>query len=139
MTIGSISEAAQRQLLAVAREVNEPKGAILFRRDDPAIGIFLLRSGKVSLQLEVEEGNTIWKRTATPCSIIGLPATLAGGLHSLTAVALQESQLGFIDSSSVIDLIRRDPAIGLELVRAVADEVVQIRTVLATTTEFTSA
>ena len=139
MTIAPISQTAQLQLLSLAKQVMQPKGAVLFRRNEPALGIFLVKSGKVSLQLEGEEGRTIWKRTATPCSIIGLPATLAGGRYSLTAVALQESQLAFVNSQAVIDLLKRDPTLGLELVRAVGDEVLQMRAILAATAASTFA
>lgn len=133
MTVAPVSQTAQVQLLAVAKQVTEPKGVVLFRRGESAFGVFLVRSGKISLQLDDEEGKTLWKRIATRSSVIGLPATLAGGRYSLTAVTLQKSQLAFVDAKDLIDLIRRDPALGLELVRAVGGEMLQPRALLAST------
>ena len=109
----------------------EPKGAVLFRRDEPAFGIFLVRKGSVSLRLEsAEEGKPILDRTASEDSIVGLPGTLSGGRYSLTAVTLEESELAFIDRLALIELIKDDPLLGLELMRALGEEVLQMRTTL---------
>lgn len=131
MRVALVSQTAQSQLLAKARQVREPEGAVLFRRDEPAFGIFLVRKGSISLRLDSEEGMAILERTATRDSIVGLPATLSGGRYSLTAVALEESELAFVDRLALIELIAGDPSIGLELMRALGEEVLQMRATLA--------
>ena len=113
--------------------MTEPKGAVLFRRGEPSIGVFLVRKGSVSLRLESEEGETIWDRTAARDAIVGLPATLSGGRYSLTALTLEESELAFVDRQAMIELVRSNPAIGLEIVHALGEEVVQMREILAST------
>ena len=117
--------------MAKARRVTEPKGAVLFRRGESAFGVFWVRKGSIGLRLDAEDGKALWDRTATVDSIVGLPGTLAGGRYSLTAVALEESELAFIDRQALIELIQGDPGLGLELMRALADEVLQIRARLA--------
>lgn len=87
--------------------------------------------GSIRLHLEDDEGNPLWDRTVTRDAIVGLPATLAGGRYSLTAVAVEESDLAFIGRETLIGLIKDDPGLGLELIRALGDEVLQMRTVLA--------
>jgi len=104
---------------------------VLFRRNEPAFGIFLICKGSVSLRLELERGQPHWERTATRNSIVGLPGTLSGARYSLTAVALEKSDLAFVDGSALLDLIKRDTSVGLELMRALGEEVVQMREVLA--------
>ena len=111
--------------------MTEPKGAVLFRRNEPAFGIFLVRTGSVSLRLESGEGKSTLDRTAEAGSIVGLPGTLTGGRYSLTAVTLEESDLGFVDRDSLIGLIQSDPAVGLEIMRALGEEVLQMRAILA--------
>ena len=122
-----VSGTAQSHLLAIARRVTKSKGAVLFRNGEPAFGVFLVRKGSVGLRLEAEEGNALWDRTATRDSIIGLPSTLAGGSYSLTAVALEESELAFIERQALIELIKSDPGLGLELMHVLGDEVLQAR------------
>lgn len=131
MRVAPVSKSVQSHLLAAARPVTEPKGAILFRRDEPAFGIFLVQKGSISLRLESGEGKAILVRTATPGSIIGLPATLSGGRYSLTAVTREKSELALIDRPVLLALIKANPSVGLELLRALGEEVGQMRAVLA--------
>lgn len=72
-------------------------------------------------------------RTVTPDSIVGLPATLSGDRYSLTAVTLEESDLALVDRPALIELVKSDPSIGLELMRALGEEVLQMRAILAST------
>jgi CRP-like cAMP-binding protein len=131
MRVAPVSPTAYSQLLAQARRVQEPKGAVLFRRDEPAFGIFLVQKGRISLRLESDDGKPILNRTLTQDSIVGLPSTLSGGRYSLTAVTLEESELAFVDRQALIELIRGEPSLGLELMRALGDEVLQMRATLA--------
>lgn len=131
MRVAPVSPTVRSQLLRVARHITEPTGAVLFRRNEPAFGIFLICKGSVSLRLEGEQGESEWERTATVDSIVGLPGTLSGGRYSLTAVALEKSDLAFVDVSALLDLIKRDTSVGLELMRALGKEVVEMREVLA--------
>ncbi|MFI5114870.1 MAG: Crp/Fnr family transcriptional regulator [Terriglobales bacterium] len=131
MRVATVSKTVQSHLLAAARPVTEPKGAVLFHRDDPAFGIFLVRKGSISLRLESGEGRAILVRTVKPGSIIGLPATLSGGRYSLTAVTREKSELALIDRPTLLALIKGNPNLGLELLRALGEEVAQMRAVLA--------
>jgi len=80
--------------------------------------------------METEQGTTLCERTATRDSIVGLPATLVGGCYNFTAITLEESELAFVNLYDLMDLVRTDTTIGLELVRAVGDEVLTIHTLL---------
>lgn len=126
-----LSDDVQSWLLAIARPITQPKGVVLFRRDEPTRGIFVLRKGSVSLRLEAKSGEVILARTATPGSIIGLPATLSGGRYSLKAVTLEECELAQIDRPALLELIQGNLTLSLELLRALGDEVNAMRTVLA--------
>ena len=131
MRVAPVSKTVQSHLLAAARPLNEPKGAVLFRRDDPAFGVFLIRKGSVSLRLETGEGKAILVRKATRDSIIGLPSTLSGSRYSLTAVTLEKSEFALIERPALLELIKRDSSLGLELLRALGEEVAEMRSVLA--------
>lgn len=127
------SPTVQSELLAKAALRTEPKGAVLFRRGEPSIGIFLVRKGSISLRLESGEGTAILDRTVTRDAIVGLPATLSGGRYSLTASTLEESEVAFVERQTLLELLKSNPGIGLEIVHALGEEVVQMREVLAST------
>jgi len=96
MRVGGNFKRCAGQLLALSAKKTMPKGAVLFRRGEPAFGVFLVIKGRVSLRLEGQHGAVLWERTVTPDSIIGLPGTLVGGRHSLTAQTLEETELAFV-------------------------------------------
>jgi CRP-like cAMP-binding protein len=51
----------------------------------------------------------------------------------LTAVTLEESELAFVERLALIELVKGDPSIGLELMCALGEEVLQMRAILAST------
>jgi CRP/FNR family transcriptional regulator, polysaccharide utilization system transcription regulator len=113
--------------------MSEPKGTILFHRNDPASGIFLICKGRVALKLEVgQHGVAVLNRTVARDSILGLPGTLSNGKYSLTAVAIEDSEVAFVDRASLLELIKTDNSgVGLELIRLLGEEVLRIRDVIA--------
>jgi CRP-like cAMP-binding protein len=130
MRVASVSSEVQSRLLAIARRVHEPAGAVLFRRGETASGIFLVLSGYVSLRLESQGENPLWERIVESNSILGLPGTLTAGRYSLTAIVLEPSELAFVDRLALQELIKSDPAVGMELIRALSEEIVQMRAVM---------
>jgi CRP-like cAMP-binding protein len=126
------SPTVQSALLAKATLRTELKGTVLFRRGDPSFGVFLLRKGSVGLQLE-SRGKAILDRTVTPGAVIGLPATLSGDHYSLTASTLEKSELAFVGCQDLLELMNSSPSVGVEVVHALGEEVVQMREILAAT------
>jgi CRP-like cAMP-binding protein len=128
-----VSRSVRSKLLTVAHQMSEPKGTILFHRNDPASGIFLICKGRVALKLEVgQHGVAVLNRTVARDSILGLPGTLSNGKYSLTAVAIEDSEVAFVDRASLLELIKTDNSgVGLELIRLLGEEVLRIRDVIA--------
>jgi len=128
-----VSPSVRSKLLTVAHQISEPKGTVLFHRNDPASGIFLICKGRVALKLEIgQHGGAVLKRIVARDSILGLPGTLASGQYSLTAVAIEDSEVAFVDRASLLELMKTDSSeLGLELIRLVGEEVIRIREVLA--------
>lgn len=125
------SQTVQSQLLAKATLRKEPKGAILFRRGEPSLGVFLVRTGSIRLRLESKEGEAILDRTVTRDAIVGLPATLCGGRYSLTALTLEETELAFVDRKALLELVVSDPDISFAMMHVLGEEIGQMREVLA--------
>lgn len=126
-----LSETLQPLLLAKASLRKEPKGAVLFRRGEPSLGVFLVRTGSISLRLESKKNEAILDRTIMRDGIVGLPATLSGGRYSLTALTLEESELAFVERDALLELVKNTPAIGFEILRVLGEEVVEMREILA--------
>jgi CRP-like cAMP-binding protein len=124
------SQIVQAHLLANAKLIREPKGAVLFRRGQPSVGIFLVRNGSIRLRLESGEGEAVLDRTVSRDAVIGLPATISGERYSLTAMTREESELAYIDRQTLIELMRNDPGVAFEIMHALGEEVLRMRETL---------
>jgi CRP-like cAMP-binding protein len=130
MRVAPIFPHIQEALLRESRPRMEPEGIVLFRRDEPAFGIFLVRSGSISLRLDGAGTDAIMDLKAGPGSIVGLPATLAGSRYSLTAVTLEPCHLAFIEREKLMATLREDTEVCMELLGALGEEVISMREVL---------
>src|SRR6476469_2258629 len=95
----------------LGRIVFKAKGTILFARGDAVSGAFLIRSGQISLGLDYETP-VYPARILGPGAIIGLPATVSGNPYSLTARAVEDSELTFVPRDSLLECLKDDPLLG---------------------------
>jgi CRP-like cAMP-binding protein len=117
------------ELQGLASVSYKQKGTILFHRGDPAVGVFLIRKGKVSLQLD---GKTPLypSRTLGRGAIIGLPATLSGEAYSLAAEVTEDAQLGFVSREDFLALMASDTSLCLEAMNLLGKEIANIRSAI---------
>jgi CRP-like cAMP-binding protein len=119
------SEALCDALSSVAGSDRVEKGTVLFRQGEPVRGVYLVRSGRVRLSL-VDRGN-VTDRYAGPGSVLGLPATMTGNPYSLTAQAIEPTEILFITRVDVLALLHAKPAFCFEVVEILAHEVGHMR------------
>jgi CRP/FNR family transcriptional regulator, cyclic AMP receptor protein len=119
------SEALCEALAAAGKAQTVEPGTLLFRQGEHGRGVYLVQSGKIRLSL-VEKG-TASTRLAGPASVLGLPATMTGNNYSLTAEALEPSEVLFIERDEVLALLRRNPEFCFEVVEILAHEVGHMR------------
>ena len=110
----------------LASIVPKSRGTVLFRRGDPVSGLFLIRKGKVSLELDAAIC-TYPTRILGPGSVVGLPATVSGSAYSLTAKVMVDSELGYVSRQKMIELLRSDSRLCLQAMEMVSQEISRIR------------
>lgn len=120
--------ALRKRLRSVATPMRKPKGAVLFRAGEPCRGAFLIRSGQVELSLE-GASHLYPARVVGTGSVIGLPAAFSGEPYSLTAKIKTACRLDFIPRAELLDLLRRNPQEGFDVVRMLSEEIFQMRNV----------
>jgi len=114
----------------LASVLHKQKGAILFRRGDPGIGVFLICKGKVSLQLD-SNIPLYPSRTLGPGAIVGLPATICGETYSLAAQVTEDAELGFVSRNDFLALMKKDTSLCLEAMDLLGKEIASIRSAVA--------
>ena len=106
--------------------VAKSKGTILFRRGDPVSGLFLIRKGKLALELDPASG--IYPPHALgPGTVAGLPATVTGAAYSLTARVMEDSELAYVPRQRVLKLLAGDPRLCLLAMQTVSQEISRMR------------
>lgn len=117
-----VSPAMREQLLSLATAISKAKGTILFRHGDAARGLFLIRSGKVSLALDGVNA-AFPSRILGAGSVVGLPATVAGSPYSLTAQVIEDAELAFVPRAAIVDCLRQNPHLCFEVMDMLSGEI----------------
>jgi CRP-like cAMP-binding protein len=102
------------------------KGTILFRRGEDVTGVFLIRSGRVSLALDCETP-LYPARILGPGAIAGLPATVSGNPYSLTAKVVDDAELAFVPRDAVVECLKHNPTLCFEVMDMLSGEISDIR------------
>lgn len=121
-----VSNDLNTELDRLATAVSKPAGAVLFRRGDEPVGIFLVREGKVRLSLE-DNPRLYPPKILGGGSIVGLPGTLSGSAYSLTAEIVQDADLGFIPRKALLKFLRSNPALCFQLMQTLSEEISDMR------------
>jgi CRP-like cAMP-binding protein len=79
-------------------------GSMPFRAGDKNTGVFLVWTGKVSLQVP---GAPQFDRTFSVGSVLGLPSSFIGKPYSLTAVCITDCTLVHVSKKKFLDLMTR--------------------------------
>jgi len=125
-----VSAAMREELLRLATDVlSESKGTVLFHRGDPARGLYLICSGRVSVALDAN--NLAYPaRILGPGSVVGLPATVAGSPYSLTAEVVDKAELVFVPRAAVLNCLSTNQALCFEVMQLLSGEISGTRAAL---------
>lgn len=121
-----LSRDSYQQLHIAARPMHRRKGAVLFRAGQPGRGAYIVRRGQVRMSLG-DNPLLYPSRMVGAGSVIGLPATFSGEPYSLTAETARDCQLEFIPRRKLLELLRRKPNVGYQIVRILSEEISEMR------------
>jgi CRP-like cAMP-binding protein len=114
----------QTALEQECEQLRKPNGAVLFRRGDHARGVFIVLSGKVSLDFGVD---CFLARAYSRGALVGLPATLTGKNYAMTATVTEDAVLGFWSRSALESLLRERPQYYRELLDLLGERMAENR------------
>ena len=96
---------------------------VLFRQDEPSVGVFILYDGTVTLSMMSNDGHSLFAVQAKPGSILGLPGAISNQPYTLSAIARAGAQVGFVSNTDLTALMHSDPALSLKMLEVLAAEV----------------
>jgi CRP-like cAMP-binding protein len=117
----AVSVGLYASLAQCSDKIQKPRSAVLFRRGDKAVGLFLIMKGSVALDLGVDAVPGI-ASLCGPGALVGLPATLSNGNYSMTATVTENAELGFIRSEALFSLLREHPELCQQLLAVLGEK-----------------
>jgi CRP/FNR family transcriptional regulator len=96
---------------------------ILFRQDEPSVGVFILHDGTVTLSMMSQDGHSLFAAQAKPGSILGLPGAISNQPYTLSATARAGAKVSFVSSADLTGLMHSNPALSLKMLEVLAAEV----------------
>ncbi|HJT29087.1 MAG TPA: Crp/Fnr family transcriptional regulator [Pyrinomonadaceae bacterium] len=88
-----------------------PRGKILFAEGEPARGVHVLRTGRVTVSISSSEGRVVILRLAQAGDVLGLNSVLQNGAYETTVKALEPCRTDFISCGELIELMRKSQTV----------------------------
>lgn len=100
------------------------RSTVLFRRGEKAFGVFLVFSGKVSLDPEIPQTPV---RHYGAGALVGVPATLTRHNYAMTATVIEDAELGFLPPQVLDPLMKSNPEFCQELLKLLSERMLEIQ------------
>jgi len=118
--IFELLDAEEREALAQMMDCRDYKaGETIFRYGDAGGHIFILRSGRVELFVESNDGEKIILADNERGDVIGELSFLDGGPRTATALAREDTQVLTMDRERLLDFIDKHPHAAMDLLTVV--------------------
>jgi sulfate permease, SulP family len=108
---------AEETLLASLERVEVDAGATVIEQGERAEDVFFLRSGQVTAQVTLEDGQTVRLRSLTPGAVVGEAGLYSGGVRSAGVVADRPSVLYRLSRDRLREMEEREPLLAAALHR----------------------
>lgn len=105
---------------AVHRRVET--GSFIFYEGEPCKGVYLVEEGMIGVRKNGYEGHTTLLKVAKPGDTLGYRPLLAEQPHRASADAIVPSVVCFVDANTCRQLIKENPALGLNFLKRAAQE-----------------
>ncbi|MBY0515747.1 MAG: Crp/Fnr family transcriptional regulator [Bacteriovoracaceae bacterium] len=103
------------------------RGQTLFHEGNPAFGVYCISNGKVKLTKTSENGKETLLRIAGPGDLIGFQHIVESGMNDVTATAIEETKICFVDRSYLQGLVQKEPSCAMELLGHVARDMAALQ------------
>ena len=99
------------------------KGQVLYYENDPAIGIFLVLSGKIKSMKMAEDGRELMTGIYDADDFVGINIIFSTGAYTDTATAMEDSDVYFFPKGQVEKLLQTDPDLASSFLKILSDKI----------------
>lgn len=118
--LASLTPGAKKKLLALSESRLVRAGQHIFRQDDPALNLYLVTSGSISIEIHVPTRGSQRIVTTGPGEVFSWSAVLEPHVETATARAIDDSEILVIPGKAILDLCHKDCPFSTEIYRALA-------------------
>jgi CRP/FNR family transcriptional regulator, polysaccharide utilization system transcription regulator len=102
--------------------VHHPKRDIIFRQYSGTSHLLFVKSGLVKLYKENKDGRSYILKILTGGEYLDLLSYYGNGIHQLSASAVEDCEIGYIDIQIFNRILKKNGALAMELIRLVSKE-----------------
>ena len=103
-----------------------PRGKILFAEGEPARGVHLLRTGRVSVSISSSAGRVVILRLAQAGDVLGLNSVLQNAAYETTVKALEPCRTDFISRTELMELMRKSQTVTHAITNILSRELAEL-------------
>ncbi|MFZ5470918.1 MAG: cyclic nucleotide-binding domain-containing protein [Myxococcota bacterium] len=115
--VKELTEEQLRRLFPCARVIRFAPGAYVFRENASADTLYLLRSGRVTLEQQIPGQGTVQLENLRTGDVLGLSWIFPGGRWVADARAVETTEAVAVDASCLHATMNADPGLGLALAK----------------------
>lgn len=97
-------------------------GALLFEEESPAVGVFLIERGQVSIRVLTVGGKRRRLVMAGPGTMLGLSEVISGECYKVSAHAVIATNVFFIEREDLLQFLAAHPPVCMEVVRVLSED-----------------
>jgi len=98
------------------------KGETVYRRGQPARGVFLIQKGRVRFLLAGPGGDRLALHSAGPKAVLALGETMSGRPYEATAEVLEPAEVSFIRRDDLLSYLREHRNLCLQIVQLLSED-----------------
>lgn len=121
-TFCNLSPEKLRDLDAIGLQWSVPKGAVLYRQDEPSDNVAIVCDGHVKLSCSSPAGKTLILKVAGPGDVLGLGAVMAGLPYEVTAETIEPTIMKNVRKADFIAFLERHGEASLHAAQSLALE-----------------
>jgi len=119
--LAKFSPRVQEKLFALAETFRFKAGEDIFREGDPSLYLYIVKTGRVAVELHVPSQGRRNIYTAGAGDVFNWSAVVEPRLATASVRAVEDTEALGLKGGALMDLCREDPELGFELYRAITE------------------
>jgi CRP-like cAMP-binding protein len=118
--LATLSPREREKVLTLAHTSRCMAGDTIFREGDPSLYLYIVRAGRVAIDIHVPPKGRCTILTVGPGDLFSWSALVEPRIETATARAVEETEVLAIKGGELMDLCREDTLAGFEIYRTLA-------------------